>query len=87
MLSQATATRINASVSNIYWGTVILISYIGSWIEKLLKLISLNKLQILGIYFLYIFVHVIHRIHQRPTSSMMITDNFFGPKTPRAGIT
>ena len=51
MLSQAPATRIDSFVSNIYWGAIILISYIGSWIEKLLKLISLNnKLQILRIY-------------------------------------
>ena len=38
MLSQAPATRINAFVSNIYWGAIM--SYEGNCIEELSKLIS-----------------------------------------------
>ena len=64
MLSQATATRINAFVSNIYWGAI---NFVYRQLDR--KTVQVNfkeglKLQILRIYFLYILV-VIHGIHYR----------------------
>ena len=63
MLSQAPATRINAFVSNIYWGAI---NFVCRQLYR--KTVKVNfkeglKLQILRIYFLYILVVIHHRLN------------------------
>ena len=66
MLSQAPATRINAFVSNIYWGAINFVCRQLHRKTLISKKVNFNeglKLQILRIYFLYILVVIHHRLN------------------------